>query len=308
MGTKTWNFLLPDTGAHELIADNLGRKNQTVRIDGVFLEAPEGCLQFTGPGGSLLELRNARLQKDGAWELLVNGLAVEEYSPSKRKSGDDSLRDLKGRPDGSYTIATTFKAAGLDLNVVRKYRFTAKGVLHEVAVAHQDWVWQVIHNGEILERLAHSMWESKGSCAFEIQIDESTKANAEVKMFWDTFLMIWTYNFSVNNISIHHCYTKTHKDVVNFVPPEVIGAPDEPPQAAATSKDVEAEAKENSRTAMELPQGVSYDASCGSYQANIRMHNRFVFLGEYATPEEAHQRYLEEAEKIKKKSAAEKAG
>jgi len=42
-----------------------------------------------------------------------------------------------------------------------------------------------------------------------------------------------------------------------------------------------------------LPQGVSWDAEERAYKANIRTHGRFKCLGSFATPEEAHQRYLE---------------
>merc|ERR1712070_955217 len=43
-----------------------------------------------------------------------------------------------------------------------------------------------------------------------------------------------------------------------------------------------------------LPQGVTFDSATGAYQANIRAATgRFVFLGEFRTPEEAHQKYVE---------------
>merc|ERR1711924_119002 len=44
-----------------------------------------------------------------------------------------------------------------------------------------------------------------------------------------------------------------------------------------------------------LPQGVSYDHESHFFQANIRdsKSGRFIFLGEFATPERAHESYLE---------------
>jgi len=43
-----------------------------------------------------------------------------------------------------------------------------------------------------------------------------------------------------------------------------------------------------------LPQGVSFDPETGVYQANIKNRaGKFVFLGEFMSVEEAHQKYLE---------------
>lgn len=44
-----------------------------------------------------------------------------------------------------------------------------------------------------------------------------------------------------------------------------------------------------------LPQGVSFDSESGAYQATVRASKtgRFVFLGGFSTPAEAHQKYLE---------------
>merc|ERR1719261_1233244 len=60
------------------------------------------------------------------------------------------------------------------------------------------------------------------------------------------------------------------------------------------STELEDAGKEN--VALEsLPQGVSFDRESGAFQANIRecKTGRFVFLGEFATPERAYQKYLE---------------
>jgi len=300
---KTWNFLLPDTGEHELKCENLGKSGQRVSVDGMELPAPEGTTMFTGPGGCLLELRHY----NSVWELLVNGLLVEDYSQGKRKTRDDTLRNLLSRPDGSYTIATSFSAEGLSLNTVRKYRFTTQGIFHEVEIAHFDWVWQVIHNGVILSRQSHQMRESEKSISFQVDALGGHKLNVEVSMLWDQRKMIWKYSLSVNHILVPACWTKTGGEVIGMVPPEVWfeGAP--LAQAAEAPLAEEAPLPEELPRSpvaapADLPQGVSYDSSSGSYQANMRVNNRFVFLGEFATIPEAEARYKEEAEKIRAKS------
>merc|ERR1712129_619701 len=44
-------------------------------------------------------------------------------------------------------------------------------------------------------------------------------------------------------------------------------------------------------TSGSLPQGVSYDSEARVYKANIKVGGRFRFLGDFATPTEAHERY-----------------
>merc|ERR1712008_497568 len=44
-------------GTHHVRVTNIGRAGQQILLDGAPLEAPEGTMQFTGPGGALLELQ-----------------------------------------------------------------------------------------------------------------------------------------------------------------------------------------------------------------------------------------------------------
>lgn len=64
-----WEFDLP-TGHHMLSARCLDKRGQQLFFDGQEIQAPEGSLAFTGPGGNLLELK--RLE-DGAWHLFLEG-------------------------------------------------------------------------------------------------------------------------------------------------------------------------------------------------------------------------------------------
>jgi len=293
--SKIWNFLLPESpaGSHELRADHLGSSDQTVYVDGMPLEAPPGTTMFTGPCGSLLELQ----LMNGKWELMVNGFIVESYSAGKRGTQDDSLRDLRSRPDGAYTIATSFSADGMALNTVRKFRFTARGELHDVDVAHADWVWQIIHNGQLLDRRQHSVWENTGSCRFQVDVAGGSKLEVEVLMSWDMIKMIWFYSLLVNRMSVPPYWTKFRGEMPEVSIPEVVGDSSEPLTEHVEPAPVVPEIP------AVLPQGVSYDSSSCSYQANIRQNNKFLFLGEFRTAEEAHARYLEEAEKLKQRAA-----
>jgi len=64
-----WEFDL-ETGHHTLAARCINQSGQQLFLDGIEIQAPAGSLAFTGPGGSLLELRQA---EDGAWYLFLEG-------------------------------------------------------------------------------------------------------------------------------------------------------------------------------------------------------------------------------------------
>lgn len=73
----SWTFLAHTTGsAHQLRALNIGKESQEVYLDGTLMPAPGGTTTFTGPGGTLLELR---CQGHG-WALFVDGVGVEDYN------------------------------------------------------------------------------------------------------------------------------------------------------------------------------------------------------------------------------------
>jgi len=71
---KTWEFVLPSTGAHTVSAVNLGLPGHQVFIDGVSTAAPEGTTTFTGPEGVLLQFQN----NGDSWILYVDGNQAQE--------------------------------------------------------------------------------------------------------------------------------------------------------------------------------------------------------------------------------------
>lgn len=298
--SKIWNFLLPESGVHQCLVHQLGQPGQQVFIDGVAQVAREGHLIYAGPGNSLLELRYQ--ERAQSWTLLVNGLCVEDYSPGKRHGGDDSLRELRSRPDGSYLIQPDFDAS-LEMNVIRKYRFEACGKLHEVELTHDHGVWEVIADRKVVDRKAHGMTDMSCEARFNIEAANGELLDACVRMRYDLILVIWKYSMTVNGVDIPIYWTKTKGVVQPPVEPPVIVAEAAPladladmsqrfaPECARLDP---VEVAPDDTCPEELPQGVSFDAAAGSYQATIRgKTGKFIFLGEFRTAEEAHEKYLE---------------
>jgi len=245
---------------------------------------------FLGPSGATLELRC----KNKQWSLLVDDVMVEEYTSAKRSSGDETLRELRSKPEGSYMIQTDIDATQFDLNIVRKFRFNANSVPHEVMIAHREFIWQVIVDNRVVDRVSHKQADDDGEACFTIKIDDTLSLPANVNMTWDNNRCLWIYVLSVNGIEVPTCWSKARG---------ILALPSRPPEVCTTYAEVEAladvPAPQGTQAAYyempeHLPQGVSFDTSTGSYQANIKSKvGRFVFLGEFATAEEAHQRYLE---------------
>lgn len=67
--TLVWNFTQPGTGNHQFCVTGAGKPGQEVYLNGERIITPEGELTFTGPGGTLLELK---LQNE-EWVLCVDG-------------------------------------------------------------------------------------------------------------------------------------------------------------------------------------------------------------------------------------------
>eukprot|EP00933_Yihiella_yeosuensis_P033993 TRINITY_DN27562_c2_g1_i1.p1 TRINITY_DN27562_c2_g1~~TRINITY_DN27562_c2_g1_i1.p1 ORF type:complete len:406 (+),score=78.95 TRINITY_DN27562_c2_g1_i1:65-1282(+) len=73
----SFNFVSPTTGAsHSMQVINVGRQGQRVYIDSQQIDAPDGQLMFTGPGGSLLELRLHECR----WALYVDNKSISELT------------------------------------------------------------------------------------------------------------------------------------------------------------------------------------------------------------------------------------
>lgn len=289
MASKVWSFLLPESGAHHLRVDCIGLPGQQVFVDGVLQNLGQANV-FTGPENSLIELRGT----GSKLQLYVNSHCVEEYVAGRRSTGDDTLRGLREKPSGSYLISPEIDASCLDLNIIRKWRFLACGKTHEVAAAHRNCVWEIILDGNIIDRQTHTLRENVGEVGFDIKVGDGVMVKASLHMKWNSRQMIWQYELTANSTAIPLCWTKLGGEIPVTVPVIIPGEAPIPAELQSSEVEEEAEPARQQSPPRDLPQGVSFDRASGAYQASIRAKSgRFVFLGEFRTPEEAHSKYLE---------------
>jgi len=308
---RVWQFLLPESGEHVLTLNRYGKKKVT--LDGTELEFREGQTVFAGPDGALLRLKREQDDK-GPWTLLVNERKVEEAG----KSGE-GLRDLRSMTEGSYTIASGFSAKGVLLrrHLCRKFRFLVGGTPHQVLLGNKDRTWQVAFDDVMVDQEKYSILDSAVVVEFTIPATDGTMLPACLEITWSMISFAWQARLRIGDIDVPLSWSKMRGRVRKVVPPEVFSgasaglmapvfsdaqidlASEEEEDDDTTGSDVmEEDEAENQRLSVvleSLPQGVSYDRESEAFQANIRdsKTGRFIFLGEFATPERAHQAYLE---------------
>jgi hypothetical protein len=291
--------------------EKIGTLKQKVVLDGAELESREGQTVFPGPGGALLRLKNTGAAQQKGWTLMVDEVSVEEVG----KCGD-GLRDLRSMAEGSYTIATGFSARGViaKKHICRKFKFRVGGIQHSVIVANQDRTWKVAFDGEFVDQEKYSILDSAVEVEFTIAAPDGTSLQAHLRIVWNMMRMAWTHSLHIGEVKVPVCYTPARG--ARWVrTPEVLpgwrtvssDAAIDPAEDVEDVEDEEGDDDENevsSEVANQdrdsvaldsLPQGVSYDQDSHSFQANIRdpKTGRFIFLGEFATPERAHEVYLE---------------
>lgn len=300
IGTKVWSFLLPDSGEHQFMVKQVGTPDQTMSIDGGPDINQQGKL-FTGPENSVLELQftgPGSYKHSKHWYLIVNGMCVESYAVDKRRSGDESLRELKGKPDGSYVISTEFNAAGLELDIVSTFSFRCGEPVHEIHIAQAKTVWHTVYDGRIMTR---AQIADGVHVTFEVEVESGQRLSVVACGQWLDLPRTrgkWGYSVFVNGINVPASWTKMTNETCPKMAPTLIPVAVVPPMPTEDLSDesldgkvrVDAQAVEREC----LPQGVCFDATSGMYQANIRAKSgKFVSLGEFRSPDEAHQRYVE---------------
>lgn len=308
---RVWKFLMPETGEHTLKVKSIGTSKQSLTLDGAVIESREGQTVFSGPGGCILRLKKGSNQ----WTLLVDERQVEEVGTSA-----DGIRDLRSMTEGSYTIATGFSSAGIGIkkHTCRKFNFFVDSTPHEVVVAHKDRVWHVSLDGLLVDREKHSLLESTGKVEFDVPAADGLRIPAMLEMAWSLVLYRWNYSLHVGDVLVPVSWTNFRGKTRGLTPPVVHTGAAPPETAAFPSLHESAKASPEGKPAEaagdtcpaedteipdteiscpdSLPQGVSYDREAGAFQAIIKdtKMNRFVLLGEFATVDEAHQKYLEE--------------
>jgi hypothetical protein len=294
---RSWNFVLPETGEHSFRVENIGGTSQRVFVDGHEMESRPGQESFAGPDGCLLRIKQCAdpcktprsVDKEAKWALLVNERQVEEVDPT-----GNGLRDLRSMGEGSYTIAVDFDAEGVVQNACRKYSFIVDGEPHEVTLAHREKVWQVTLDGKLVDQESHTLNENNGTAEFVVMAPDGVPVPGRIDMTWVLTELKWSYKLVVGGMHVPASWIKAKGAAVGVAPPHIFSnAPGT--QAVEESQESQTAAQNEEVVPQSLPQGVSYDKDTKSYQANIKDVNtkRYVFLGEFASVEAAHQKYLE---------------
>jgi hypothetical protein len=223
VSNQIWDFVLPESGAHRLHVVALGTPNQRVFLDDVELESRASKTTFETPGGAVLRLKQSTdpqaTDKDSRWTLLVNECMVEKASVS-----GNGLRDLRGLPDGEYTIANGFDAGNVVQNACRKFKFFLDGEQHEVSVAHKECVWQVSLNGKLVDQESHRLKENFGRAEFGVLDANGVKVPAFLEMSWILKDMKWAYHLQVRGITVPAYWNKVNGFVDDIVAPTIFSA------------------------------------------------------------------------------------
>lgn len=292
---RVWNFVLPESGDHCFRIEGLAGGNRRAFLDNEEMEVRPGQETFAGPDGALLRIKECSdpsktprsVDKEAKWVLLVNERQVEEADPS-----GNGLRDLRSMAEGSYTIATGFDAEGVVQNACRKYKFLVDDVPHEVTVAHREFVWQVSLDGKLIDQQSHSLNDNNGNVEMNVPTAKGSNIPGRLTVTWALKELKWSYSLVVGEITVPASWTKAKGVTPDVIPPTIssgastLAAAEVAPATNSGDVDVAPES---------LPQGVSYDLETKTFQANIRDEKtkRYICLGEFASADAAHQKYLE---------------
>jgi len=294
---RVWNFVLPESGAHNFRVEGLGGGLRRAFLDDQEMECKPDQQTFAGPGGALLRIKECAdpsktprsVDKEAKWALLVNERQVEEVAPS-----GNGLRDLRSMAEGSYIIATGFDAEGVVQNACRKYKFLVDDAPHEVTVAHRECVWQVTLDGLLVDQMSHSLHDNNGTVDMKVPAANGTHVPGRLTVTWVLTELKWSYSLAVGGVVVPASWTKAKGSTGQVAPPAISSG-------ASTSNGPQAEIATVTNSADAdvvpeiLPQGVSFDRETKTFQANIKdvKKNRYICLGEFASADAAHQKYLE---------------
>jgi len=308
-----WKFSLPGIGTHQLRIKHIGEMSQEVFIDGSPVEAPAGTTTFTGPGACLLEISRGGAE---GWTLHVDG----QYCPQSLSAGNGT----KPSKVWEFVLPAT-GAHSVHLDGTQVY---IDGV---PAAAPPGTTTFTGPEGCLLQLQGGGDSWSLHVDGVQVPETQSEAAAGPSEGLWNFSVLDPTRTFSTMhqmrafNIGQHG--QQVYLDGVLVPAPDgsmaftgpggcllevksgpgcwkldIDGQDMESHNAAvlsAASANAPAGAREPVVPAAmtSLPQGVSLDPVSGRYTANIRVHGRFMNLGEFATPEEASARYQQERSK-----------
>jgi len=312
----TWfKFSLPSLGTHHVRVTDIGCPEQQIFLDGAPLEAPEGTMQFTGPGGALLELQ----KKECVWVLMADGETVYQCNPNVGSQGESLVWNFT-TPIGTHYMFIT------DVGTEGQQVFIDGNQLHGPP-GQTDFTGP---GGSFLQlqNSGGSWLLSVDGVATEPTTGEDIAGDAGVDMTWSFFAPQSGHPHQVRVVNIGRKGQQVYIDGSLIPGPDMQTAFTGPggtllelkkrdelwtlfvdgtsieecntastipaaPPAAPPAAEVQAGTGRLPVSHDALPQGVSFDSSSGKYSASIRMHGKFRCLGEFATLEEAHNTYLE---------------
>mmetsp|Transcript_58935 Transcript_58935/g.108883 ORF Transcript_58935/g.108883 Transcript_58935/m.108883 type:complete len:400 (+) Transcript_58935:103-1302(+) len=310
-GPLWWQFKGPKGSIHKVRAKKLGVEGQEVMVDGEIFEAPPGNLMFTGPGGCLLHF-----QKRGEWSLFVDEQMAERFLPVSESASmmvwnfripDTGAHEVRVANIGEHNqvvfVDGVHHLAPPDTNM-----FTGpNGCVLQLRRRSEDNAWILLVDGSEIET-------------------SSTSGSGSSQIGW-TFMSSETGTHRVRVASIGAPGQQVFIDDVLLAAPDgtttftgpggvllelrqtergwtliVDGLQVEEYNAQSIAAGGWAAAAEGggARCAValdSLPQGVSRNADNSMFEANIRVRGKFVNLGTFKTPDEAHAAWQEAKKK-----------
>mmetsp|Transcript_73061 Transcript_73061/g.225922 ORF Transcript_73061/g.225922 Transcript_73061/m.225922 type:complete len:405 (+) Transcript_73061:59-1273(+) len=305
-----WKFSMTGLGTHHVRVRNIGVPGQEILLDGTPLDAPEGTMAFTGPGGSLLQLQ----KYEGVWVLTVDGAVIHQCAQQTEDGGASFVWNFTlpstGRHHQVYAmnVGTPAQEVAIDGMKVAappgQASFTGPGgSLLEMQKSGDSWVLLV--DGQLCQA----------------STVEAENAGPALEASWTFFGPTTGLAHQLKAVNIGRKGQQVYIDGTLLSGPDGQTAFTGPGGVLLELKKASAEWElmvdglrledHNNKVTMSgavaatgarapvssgvaLPQGVSYDAATGKYMANLRVKGKFKFLGEFDTPDQAHARYLEE--------------
>mmetsp|Transcript_11529 Transcript_11529/g.26757 ORF Transcript_11529/g.26757 Transcript_11529/m.26757 type:complete len:394 (-) Transcript_11529:106-1287(-) len=307
-GPLWWQFPGPTGAVHKVRAKKLGVDGQEVMVDGELFDAPPGNLMFTGPGGCLLHF-----QKRGEWHLLVDDKMAERFLPVSETASmmvwnfrlpDTGSHEVRVANIGEHNqvvyVDGAHHLAPPDTNM-----FTGPGGCVLQLRLREDQTWALLVDGSEVETSA-----GRGSAATQIGWTFISPARSSHRVIVDSI------GAPGQRVFIDDVLLEAPHGTTTFTGPGgvllelkqtdrgwilyVDGLPVDEYNSKVPLGGASHTSTQASRpvVAMDsLPQGVSRSAQSGMFEANIRVKGRFLNLGSFSTPEEAHAAWQEAKKK-----------
>jgi len=301
-----WKFPLQGMGTHHVRVTNIGTQAQMVFLDGTPIDAPPGTMTFTGPAASLLDLREA----DGQWVLAVDNVVHHQINPTDDSSGQLYMWNF-ALPTGAHRLCVSNIGAAAQDILLDSVRIAAPpgtttftgpgGSLLELQRRGASWALMVdgveaspSDQTGAASDAAWTFFAPHTGASHQMRVTNVGRTGQEVSIDGTVIpAPDGTTTFTGPGGALLELRPSGHawSLFVDGVAVEDYNARSASTMAAAPAGAAGASQRPAVDTSGSLPQGVSYDSEAGVYKANIKVGGRFRFLGDFATPTEAHERY-----------------